>query len=53
MNDVSKKDVSYEEKVDPDLKIIYRAALFWYGKSDLDSCCLAENRLMKGEKLGE
>ena len=29
---------------------VHKAARFWYGKSDLDSCCLAENRLMKGEE---
>lgn len=50
MNDLSKKDVSYDEKVGPDLKTIRRAAWFWYGSSDIDSCCLAENRLMRGEK---
>ena len=50
MNDLSKKDVSYDEKVGPDIKTIRRAAWFWYGSSDIDSCCLAENRLMRGEK---
>lgn len=29
---------------------IHKAAYFWYGNSEMDSCCLAENRLMKGEK---
>ena len=28
---------------------VYKAAYFWYGSSDIDACCLAENRLMKGE----
>lgn len=28
---------------------IHRAAIFWYGKNDIDSCCMAENRLMRGE----
>ena len=55
MTEVSKKEglKNYDEKVGLDLKSISYAAFFWYGKSDLDSCCLAENRLMKGEKLGE
>ena len=50
MTDASKKDVSYDQKLGFDIKTIYRAAWFWYGKSDIDSCCLAENRLMRGEK---
>ena len=28
---------------------VHKAAYHWYGKDDLDSCCLAENRLMRGE----
>ncbi len=33
------------------LQEVYRAAWIWYKKSDADSCCLAENRLMRGESL--
>ena len=33
-----------------DLWDISLAAFRWYGSSDIDSCCLAENRLMAGEK---
>jgi hypothetical protein len=29
---------------------VYVAAMFWYGSFSLDACCLAEVRLMKGEK---
>lgn len=29
---------------------VYRAALIWYGDWDIDSLCLAENRLARGEK---
>lgn len=32
------------------LKDVYDAAWRWYGKQDRDSCCLAEVRLMKGER---
>lgn len=35
------------------LKDVYNAAIFWYGNTDIDSCCLVENRLMKGEKPNE
>lgn len=28
---------------------VHQAVYFWYGKDDLDSCCLAEGRLMRGE----
>lgn len=28
---------------------VHKAALLWYGRQDRDSCCLAENRLMRGE----
>lgn len=31
------------------LQEVHRAAWIWYKKSDRDSCCLAENRLMRGE----
>ena len=27
------------------------AALIWYGDTDRDSCCLAENRLHRGEEM--
>lgn len=26
------------------------AAEYWYKSKDIDSCCLAENRLMRGER---
>lgn len=29
---------------------VYTAAEFWYGATDRDSLCLAENRLMRGER---
>jgi hypothetical protein len=32
------------------LQQVYKAALTWYGKTDMDSLCLTENRLNKGEK---
>ena len=32
------------------LQQIHAAAIVWYGKTDIDSCCLAENRLARGEK---
>lgn len=28
---------------------VHKAARLFYGKQDKDSCCLAENRLMRGE----
>lgn len=28
---------------------VYTAAWLWYGKMNIDSCCLAENRLNRGE----
>jgi len=31
------------------LQEVYRAAWIWYKKSGTNSCCLAENRLMRGE----
>tara|TARA_R110000737_G_scaffold31564_1_gene50034 strand:+ start:1017 stop:1190 length:174 start_codon:yes stop_codon:yes gene_type:complete len=33
------------------LEEVHTAAIGWYGSDDLDSCCLAENRLNKGEKV--
>jgi len=33
------------------LSQVYAAAMKWYGKMDIDSCCLAECRLMRGEKV--
>lgn len=30
-------------------KQVYAAAAYWYNKWDINSCCLAENRLAKGE----
>ena len=30
-------------------KQVYTAANHWYGRWDIDHCCLAENRLAKGE----
>lgn len=35
------------------LKQVYEAAKIWYGSYNRDSLCLAENRLMKGEKIYE
>lgn len=32
------------------LETIETAAQEWYGSTDIDSCCLAEGRLRKGEK---
>ena len=32
------------------LEQVRKAAIVWYGKTDIDSMCLAENRLMRGEK---
>lgn len=32
------------------LKEVYDASWYWYGRADIDSCCLAELRLMKGER---
>lgn len=29
---------------------VYRAAKIWYGDYSLNSCCLAECRLMRGER---
>lgn len=29
---------------------VHAAAWYWYGKNDIDSCCLAECRLMRGER---
>jgi len=29
---------------------VHKAANLWYGKSDIDHACLAENRLMRGER---
>lgn len=31
------------------LKQVYDAAYFWYGATDIDSCCMAEVRLQRGE----
>jgi len=31
------------------MKRIFSASIIWYGKYDLDSQCLAECRLMRGE----
>lgn len=28
---------------------ITKAARYWYGLADMNNCCLAENRLMRGE----
>lgn len=29
---------------------VYKAADLWYGSFDIDSCCRAECRLMRGER---
>ena len=36
-----------------DKNIIYKAAMTWYGNTELDSSCLAENRLLRGETFNE
>lgn len=35
----------------PNTELIYEAAKEWYGATDLNSLCLAELRLMKGDKI--
>lgn len=39
-----------KENWDRSVTEIHEAALIWYGRTDMDSCCLAENRLARGEK---
>lgn len=36
--------------INPSLADINAAAMRWYGVINPDTCCLAENRLMKGER---
>jgi len=31
------------------LEEVERAAIHWYGSTSIDACCLAENRIMRGE----
>lgn len=38
-----------KNKVGFTIRQVHAAARRWYGSTDIDSCCLAENRLMRGE----